>query len=288
LQGGATQEVQLEFLFLRVQGGELDEVEPTLRDCVEKGHPASPLILETLARAHMHRLRYRPAYEYLSRWIKLRPNEAKPYHWRGWVLERLNQAKAAAEDYHRALALDPNLVRVRLRVVEMLLEDKQAPEAIPHAELLYRQAPDDPEVQARLGMCRYYQNRRQEARRLLEQAEAHLPKDAGLLLHLANLDIEEGRAAEAERRLRKVLETDPSDTEALYNLASALQLQGRGAEADRALKQFDLAKEKLARVNKLLRQVVDSPTATAEDYAEIGSLLLEVRRDQLGLWLVKR
>ncbi len=289
LHGGATEEVQLEFLLLRAQTGDLDEVAPTLVDAVEKGHPQSPLILETLSHAYLRLLRYQRAYACLSRWMEICPDEPKAYQWRGWVLERLNQPKSAYEDYTRALAINPDLRVVRLRVAEMLLDDKRAPEAIPHLEQLYKQEPDNPEVQARLGMCRFYENRPAEARRLMAAAAVHMPKDAALLITLAKLDLQEGRAAEAEARLRQVLAADRSDSEAWYNLSSALQFQGRSSESALAMKEYQRSKEEVDRANKLLQEVADSPKATAKDYAEIGELLLRLGgRDRLGLyWLGK-
>src|SRR5438105_10094314 len=83
LQGGATEAVQLEFLLLRAQSGELDEVAPPLIDCVEKGHAESPIILQTLAQAYMRRLRYKPAYACLTRWLEVQPDVVKAYQWRG-------------------------------------------------------------------------------------------------------------------------------------------------------------------------------------------------------------
>jgi tetratricopeptide (TPR) repeat protein len=288
LPGGRTEAVQLENLLLRVQTGEADELFPILEQWVERKHPESPLILETLARAFIHRLRYKPALACLSKWNEIRPDTARVLQWRGWVYERLNNHKAATEDYHKALKLDPDLLAVRLRVATMLLEDKRAPEAVPHMERLYRQAPDKPEVQAGLGLCRFYQNRPQEARRLMEAAVVHLPQDPALLVHLAKLDLDDGKGVEAERRLRAVLKTDPSDTEALYNLASALRLQRRTAEADGALKDFNRAKEKVDRFNKLLREVADSPTARAADYAEIGTVLISLGKDRLGVYWMEQ
>jgi len=211
----------------------VDELAPVLIDTVEKGHPEAPIILQTLARGYILRLRYKPGYACISRWIELYPDAVKAYQWRGWVLERLNNHKGATKDYHRALELAPDLFPVRLRVAEMLLEDKQAPEALPHLERLYRQAPNDPHVQARLGMCRFLQGRAEEARQLMEAAVVHLPRDPALIVHLAKLDLQEGRAAEAERWLRVILKTEASDTEALYVMVSALQVQGRSEESAR-------------------------------------------------------
>jgi tetratricopeptide (TPR) repeat protein len=288
LHGGATEEVQIEFLLLRAQTGEVEEVAQALIDCVEKGHPQSPLILETLARAYMHRLRYKPALACLSRWMEVQPNAAKAYQWRGWVLERMNQHDAAFADYRRALELAPDLFPVRLRVAEMLLEDKLVAQALPHLERLHRQAPDNPEVLARLGMCRFQENQPEEARRLLEAAAVHLPNDPGVLLHLARLDLREGRGAEAEGRLRQILKAEPSDTEAWYNLGSALQYQGRTAEATAAMTEYKRCKGLVDRTNKLLQEMADSRGAKPADYAELGGLLLRIGRERHGVYWLER
>jgi tetratricopeptide (TPR) repeat protein len=286
LAGGATEAVQLEFLLLRVQTGEADQVAPLLLTAADGGHPEAPLILTTLAVAYMNNLRYKPAYACVSRWIELRPDAAQAYQYRGWVLERMSRHKLALADYQKALELDPDLLPVRLRLAEMLLEDHQPQEAIPHLERLYRQAPEHPLVRARLGMCRFLQGRGEEARPLMEAAAVELPSDPTLNIYLARLDLQEGQAAEAERRLRRVIEADPSDTEAYHSLLAAVQAQGRTGEAASILKAYEKAKAVLDRSNKLLREVADSPSAGAADYAELGELLLGVNQEGRGLyWL---
>src|SRR5262249_45293901 len=112
LHGSATELVQLEFLLLRAQTGGIDQVFQALNDAVEKGHPESAIILETLGFASMQRLRYKLALACFTRWIELDAGVAKAYQWRGWVLERLNLYKRATEDYHKALELDPELIPV--------------------------------------------------------------------------------------------------------------------------------------------------------------------------------
>jgi tetratricopeptide (TPR) repeat protein len=287
LNRGATQAVQLEFLLLRAQSGEVDELASTLFAEVQKGNPETPAILETVATAYIRRLRYRPAYAALSMWIDRQPDLTKPYHLRGWVLERMNNSKGAMTDYLKVLDLDPDHVPARLRVAEMLLEDKQAPEATPHLERLYRQAPTDPMVLARLGMCRQLEGRNAEARKLMEAAEPRMPTvDAAFLVALSNLDLQEDRAAAAEQRLRKVLADDPSDTEALFVLSSALQAQERGDEAAKVLAEYEAKRKAVDRINDMLKDVADSPTATAADYAEIGRLFLSIGKTKFGVyWL---
>jgi tetratricopeptide (TPR) repeat protein len=286
LAGGATADVQLEFLLLRVQTGEVDRVASPLLAAADNGHPEAPLILSTLAVAYMNNLRYRPAFACLSRWIELQPDAAKAYQYRGWVLERMNRRKEALADYHEAVQIDPDLVPVRLQLASVLLEDNKPLEALPHLERLYQQVPDDPLVQARLGMGRYSQGRMDEARRLLEAAAPHLPNDPPLQIHLARLDLNEGIPNAAERRMRALIHNDPSDTEAFYSLYLAVQAQGRAEEAREIWKECQRAKALLDRAHKLLREVMDSPSARAADCAELGQMFLEIKQDSRGLfWL---
>lgn len=288
LQGGATDDVQREFLLLRVQAGEVDELAPMLFDLVEKGHPDYREVLNTVARTYILRLRYKPAYACLSKWIEIEQGNAKPYYWRGWVLERLNNQKAATTDYQQALAIDPDMIPARLRIAEMLLEDKQAPEALPHLERLLRQVPHDPQVQARMGICLFLQGNSSEARRFMELAVPHLPNDPALLVTLANLELQDGRPVEAEARLQTVLKSDRSDTEALFVLVSALQMQGRSDESAAILAEYNQKRAIVEKINEFLKDKADNPASTAEDYANVGHLFLEINRVKLGVyWLEK-
>jgi tetratricopeptide (TPR) repeat protein len=220
-------------------------------------------------------------------WIEKQPDNARAYYWRGWVLERLNNSKIALQDYEKALELDPGFVEVRLRVVEMLIEDKLAPDAMPHLELLIQQAPNNPQVKARLGMCRFLEGRTDEARRLMEEAVVHLTNDPMLLVSLANLDLQQDRAADAERRLRTVLDADPSDTEALFVLVSALQMLGKVDESKAMLEVFEKKRKTVERINELLRDA-DEPTTTPAQLAEIGELFLSINRNKHGVYWLER
>lgn len=285
---GRTERIQLEFLLLRVQTGEVDQLSGVLFDLVEKNHPETAIILESLARAYLVKLRYMPAYSCLSYWIERQPELAKPYQWRGWVLERLDNAPAARKDYDRALEIDPDLVPVRLRIAEMYLEDKQAPKALPHLEHCLHIAPRDAHVQARLGACQFLLGQFEPARRNMEAALIHLPNDPALLVALAELELQEGRNPEAETYLHRVLATDPSDTEALYKLASLLGLEGRSEESAKVMAEYDRKKALVDRTNDLLQAIAKSKAPSADDSAEVGRALLEIGREKLGIyWLEK-
>src|SRR5438874_2580041 len=85
-----------------------------------------------------------------------------------------DRRQEALADYEKALEIDPDLLAARLRLAEARLEAHQPAQALPDLERLYRQAPDDPLVQARLGMCRFQRGEGEEARRLMEAAAARL------------------------------------------------------------------------------------------------------------------
>jgi tetratricopeptide (TPR) repeat protein len=286
LQGTASDAVKLEFLLMRVQRGEVDEVVPELMRCVEAKHEESVLILETLSQSFMRNLRYGEALHCLTRWTKEQPDSADPFHWRGWVLERLSETHKALADYRRALELDPDRVPVRLRLAEVLLEKHKPLEALPHLERLRKQCPDNPEVLARLGECRFLQGQTQEARRLLEAAAKRRPKDGSLLNHLARLELQEERPERAEKWLRQALAADPNDAAAQFTLISSLRLQGRRKEADAAQVRYDALQTLLKRANQLLQDEVFRPTADARSACEIGTAMLQIGQDHVALyWL---
>jgi tetratricopeptide (TPR) repeat protein len=286
LQRGEKADIQLEFLLMRAQAGQEDAVRDDLLAYVENKHPDTPLILESLARAYMHSFQYAPALFILNRWIREEPDAAKAYYWRGWVMEMNLEHQQAAEDYHKALELDPDLVEVRIRVAEMALERNDAEEALPLLERLCREYPDRADVSARLGQCRFLQGRDQEARVLLEGALEKMPNDPALLLHLAKLELNAAKPAEAEKWLRRALEVNPYDLEARYILVTSLEGQDRRDEAKAALSEHREQKRLLERANKLLRdEVARSPNDPKVAY-EVGDIFLHIGQERLGVyWL---
>jgi tetratricopeptide (TPR) repeat protein len=288
LEHGSTEAIQLEFLLMRAQGGEEDEVAPDLLTLyVDNGSHESALILETLARAYMHQLRYAPAFDCLDRWIAVAPDSAEALRWRGWILERMNDHMGAMKDYEHALELDPDLVPVRLRIAELYLEKSNADEALPHLERLARQDPNRADVKARLGQCRFVQGEPEEARRLLESAVEELPNDSALLVTLSKLESQENHSAKAEQWARRALKVDPTDTDAEFALVAILQAQARWDEADAALEEHRKHTKMLRRVAQLLQQEAARPGSDPDSLSELGALFLPTN-EQVGLFWLHR
>jgi len=285
LEHGPTEAIQLEYFLMHAQAGQEDEVAPELSQYVENNSPETPIILETLAQAYLHKLRYGPAFYYLDRWTEAAPDSAEAFRWRGWVSERLNNPQGSMTDYQHALELDPDLVPVRLRLAEMFLDRNNAPEALPHLEQLSRQFPERADVMARLGQCRFAQGEAAEARPLLEAAVEQLPNDTALLITLAQLEVQENHPAKAEQWVRRALKVDPTDTDADFLLVGVLQEQGRWEEASAALEQHRKNTALLKRVAQVLQQDGERPNTDPDALSELGALFLRTNAHAGMYWL---
>jgi Flp pilus assembly protein TadD len=288
LAKGSTDKIQVEYLLMRVQRGEEDEVAPELLQYVNSGYDESKLILETLAHAYMRNMRSGMAFTCLSMRIDLAPDDYQPYEWRGWVLEKLNDWGGAIKDYEKAVELNPDATTARLRLAELQLEHRSLPEAAANLELLARQFPDRADVKARLGQCRLDQGLADEARPLLEAAVKELPKDSSLLIHLSKLEMQSENWGEAERWLRRALEVDPTDLEARINLAGCLDHAGKRKEADAERERHRRDSAMLLRVSKILQTDAEHPSRDPDALHEVGSVFLMVNNTRVGLWWLNR
>src|SRR5262249_31796246 len=104
---GMTEPLQLEWLLLRCQRGEVDELAPALQLAVQRAPPAPPAIREALAAVYIRQARYDEALKCLNRWIELDPNSVRALDSRGWLFNQFEGWNPAIADYQRALELQP-------------------------------------------------------------------------------------------------------------------------------------------------------------------------------------
>jgi Flp pilus assembly protein TadD len=246
--------------------------------------------LKTLAWAYMNNLRYGPAFASLSRWHEVEPDSPEPFRWRGWVLERMSDREGAINQYKQALELDPDHVAIRLRLAEMYLERSDPLAALPHLEQLRKRFPNRPDIQARLGQCRYLLGETEEAQRLLEAAVQQLPGDSMTLIYLGKIHMQATppRAVEAETWLRRALTLDPTDLETERLLTLCLRSQGRSKEAQAMQEQVERDEGVLKRVNQTLRQEADNPVTDPAALTEVGALFLRANNESLGSYWLNR
>jgi tetratricopeptide (TPR) repeat protein len=286
---GATEEIQLEWVFLRAQGGDFQEVEDGLWRCVlQKNHPHEALILETLAAQYIRTARYQAAAACLTRWLEIDPENIRARDWRGLALERMDQVEPAIEDYERVLDRAPGRWKVRLRLADIFLMKSHPQKARQHLEYLLRTRPEQTEVLVGLGRLEFLEGNLDEAARLLDAALRENPNHLVALLHRGKVEYSKERPAEAEGWLRRGKELAPTHVEINYNLYLALQHQpGREKEAALQLAYY----QEMNRLNERLRALLDRPHVEKAiynpDYThEVGELCLKLGNERLGLyWL---
>lgn len=287
LQHGANEAVQLEWLLVRAQGGELDQVAPGLLHLVRQGNAEAPAILEALSLAYLQAKRFARAEDCLDRWLEREPENSRALAWRGRARAVLGNVEGAEQDLGRCLDLDPERDEARLGLAELLLRQGNAPAARPHLERLARSRPEDPQVPLALARCRLLEGKLEQARSLLDDVLRSRPDNPQALTVRGQVELQAGRPAQAEPWLRRAIEAEPSNPEAFYHLYLSQKGQGHDKEAAQTLTEHDRLKRDMARVSFLLRVQLDRKAGDADTPAEVGRLYLRHGNVRQGLhWLL--
>jgi tetratricopeptide (TPR) repeat protein len=286
---GVTEAVQLEWLLLRCEKGEVDELAPQLLAAVADDHPAAVELLGSMARVYMTQTRYLEALAVLDKWIERAPDSPRALDWRGWVNNQLDHRGQAIDDYTRALELRPGRGSVRLRLAQILVDSSRHVEAVPHLERLRAEGYADPDALVALAACRVVQGRSEDARQLLDAVLAAHPDHFAALRQRGNLEREAERFADSERWLRRALEQKPLDPLARYALHLALHAQpDRQAEAEQERQRWERDRQVTLRLTRLIRTDLTARPDDPDLASEAGELLLRLGEDRRGLyWLNK-
>jgi Flp pilus assembly protein TadD len=122
--------------------------------------------------------RVQDSWDEFQKAAKLEPNNPEPHVAMGILLEYTNDDAKATEEYRKAVEMDPSYVSARNHLGTMLLEAGN----LADAEAQFREAlkwnPNAEGVLYNLSLILDKTDRRDEARKLLERANALLPGDA--------------------------------------------------------------------------------------------------------------
>lgn len=273
---------------MQAQAGGLADLEAGLWDCIEKDHPESTRILETLARVYIRDGRNAAALACLERWIKREPGSARAWHWRGWVNEHNKEAVRAILDYQRALELEPERWGARLRMTGLLLEWNNLNQARVHIQELQRTHPDHPGVQAALARYQELNGEADEAIHLLDGVlEAHPDYMEALLLR-GRLACQQQQPAEGEIYLRRALQQHPSQAGLLYALFQCLEQQGKESESAQIYTRYKQVEADARRLAQLVDPKKGQLPEDAKVLSEVGALCLRLAEEKAGLsWLYR-
>jgi tetratricopeptide (TPR) repeat protein len=283
--GGVTDATRLEWDLLRLQQGDLGEVDVRLRMTIGPNHPDAPLVLEALVRGYFKGERLSDALQACGLWLEREPEHPWPWLWRGRILERVGRLDKALEAHRRALDLAPDDRDARLALGRVYLGQRQPSSAAEQYQYLLDRSPDDAEALLGLAECRIEQGRAGEAIPFIDRVLAATPSSpAGLFLRgKAAFDLDDRPGA--ERWLRQAVRSAPDDSNALHLLVQCLRAQGQEAEAGPLAERLEGLQKDLRRLDELVRMVARQPDDIRSRH-EAGVLALRVGRPEEGVrWL---
>jgi tetratricopeptide (TPR) repeat protein len=286
LQGDSSVALGLEHLLLRAQSGDINAVEETLWQYVEKYKPETPLVLEALARGYLRMFRSGAALRCLGMLLGREPDHIEALLMRAGIEEGDNDTREARKDYRRALELDPERDDARLSLAKNLLNNDPV-EAHTQFEFLLRRQPENLEVLLGLAQTEQALGELDKARAILEGVLAKDPDNSKALTRLGSLLLPAGKLAEAERLFRKAIAADPTNHDAHFRLYMCLAQQpDREDEAAAEVAVYERVRDDVARLGRIANSEMTRTPNDPKLHSELGVLYLRYGKREVGVrWL---
>lgn len=282
-EGTASDESTLEWAMLRAQRGEMEVVEEFLRKQVDSNHAQSTLILEAMAAGYLRRYRVFDAMNCLKQWSDRGPEPAALLTLRGRAYQQVHAFSRAVADFQRALELEPDDDRFRLLLANAMVENSQAPEAVPLLETLRQRRPDDLDVAVRLAFAWNIAGRTTESGVLLDEILAKNPNLGPALSARGQLELQLRNPVAAEKALRQALAATPFDRQTNYAMFQALQQQGKEAEAEAQGVRLKKIETTISRMTEITNRLLPLKPRDPELNYELGTLLAEMGYESVAV-----
>lgn len=283
--GGVTEATSMEWDLLRVQQGEIGDIDVRLRGSIQPDHPDALLVLEALARGYVRARRLPDALQACDLWLAHQPENPRPWLWRGNIHEQLNFLDKALSDYAQAVQNAPEDQEARLALGGLLLRQNKPGEAAEQYQNVLDRTPHEEAAQLGLAACRIEQGRDAEAVPLIDPALEKTPAPAQALFLRGKAALHLDQLPEAEHWLREAMGVAPRDPEILHQLSETLRALGKDEEAVALTRQEDQLRKDYLRLDELNRKIARKPDDPSLRH-EAGTLALRLGRTEEGLaWL---
>jgi Tfp pilus assembly protein PilF len=281
--GGVTPRTRMEWDLLRVQQGDLQDIDAKLRETIGPEHPDAILVLEALAKGYLKVERLVDAAQACELWISRQPEHPWPWVCRGRIFERTGKRDQAAADYQQALTKAPEDRDAHLALGSLLLVQRKAAEAAEHFEYVLSTVPNDSTALLGLAECRVELGVCREALPLLDRVTSPDAARTDLFLR-GKVAWTQGDAAGAEKWLREAVRAAPDNAAALHLLVQCLRQQEH-KEANQFAERLAQLQNDLRRLEDLIHAVATRPD-DAGLRVESGTIALRLgRTGEARRWL---
>ncbi|HXG92906.1 MAG TPA: FG-GAP-like repeat-containing protein [Blastocatellia bacterium] len=151
--------------------------------------------------------------------------------------------KEAADEFRRALKIDPALKVARINLAIALYNVPDVDGAMREAKAAADAMPDAPQPHYILGLIAKKQNRTDDAVAAFQRVLKIDPRDTGANINLGQLLVQQRKYAEAIAAFRTAIASEPYSVTATYNLAIALIRAGQREEGQQMMQQFQRLRE---------------------------------------------
>ena len=146
--------------------------------------------------------------------------------------------KEGADQFRRALAIDPKLSLARINLAIALFNLPELPASQREAEAAIALAPDSPQPYYILGLIARAQTRADDAVAPFQRVLKIDPNDVGANINLGQIYSQQRKYPEAIALFRVALAAEPYNTTALYNLGTTLIRAGQRPEGQQIIQRF--------------------------------------------------
>ncbi len=221
---------------------------------------ADPLLSEAVARVFLENYELNKAAQVIDRWMKLSPEDAKPYLWRVEIDSRVPGEKIRlVPDYLEAIKRDPKLARAHIGLAEELLKLHRNAEAAEAYNAYFALRPDDAKAHVGAGANSLEMGDEAGAIAHLDRAISLDPKNAEAFRERAEIDMRRGNYAEGLARFDRAVTIDPFDLDARYNRSIVLNRLGRQDEAKKEREIANKIRLDNEELNVIKEKLIHSP-----------------------------
>lgn len=189
--------------------GRLKEARWVLESAAEK-EPVSAAILFRLARLAYQMDDRKAALGYLAHARDLEPTNAAVHFFFGMVCVEVDVPREAKDSLQEAVRLDATNPYYNYALGALLVQEKNANQALPYFRKFREARPDDARGKFALGVVYFYLYDFDAARRELEAAAGHPDTRMGAHLFLGRLGIREENLEQAAGHLRQAIQANPA------------------------------------------------------------------------------
>ena len=270
----------LEWVLLRAQQGDVDPLVPYIRAQVESDHPDSSLILEAATRGYLRMFRYNDASFLVGLWLEREPENMLALYLQGVIREQIGPRTQVPDNYRRVLRINPDQHEARIRLVNVLLQEAMANEAIEVIQPLLEKHGNELPVQLAYAQALYCIGERERAEQCLDGILAANPDSVQALAWRGRLALDHDEPAKAESLLQKAAAIDPSNYEAHLQLYQLYRQTKRDPEAAKIKEKVEQIERDIRRMHQIHTEEYATRSKDPLLYAEVGSILLRANDRQ--------